>query len=128
MNVSDNIIHFYMRKHAQLFPTARLLLLRGTFPNMVYRSEAAQKQELQPVIHALLAHPESLTYAHLFSNSGAQQIGLLLRHWKDVSGGKKLPLRGMIFDSTPVSYIGSLGCSKPCAKAELGDWHVSEGV
>jgi len=50
---------------------------------------------------AMLSQPESPIFAHLFSNSGAQQIGLLLRHWKDVTGGKKLPLQGMICDSTP---------------------------
>lgn len=100
MNVSDNIIHFYLKKHEQLFPTARLLLLRGTIPNMVYRSEAAQKQDFQPVIQTLSSQPESPIYAHLFSNSGAQQIGLLLRYWHELKG-EKLPLRGMIFDSTP---------------------------
>ncbi|OCK73280.1 hypothetical protein K432DRAFT_365083 [Lepidopterella palustris CBS 459.81] len=101
MNAADRNILFYIQKYNTLFPTARILFLRGIVSNMVYRSETSQKHDLQPIIHVLLAEPQSPVFAHLFSNSGAQQIGLLLRTYKEATGGQILPLRGMIFDSTP---------------------------
>lgn len=103
MNAADRNVLFYIQKYNTLYPTARIILLRGMLSNMVYRSEREQKRDLQPTIHALLAESQSPIFAHLFSNSGAQQIGLLLRTYKEVTKGRILPLRGMIFDSTPAT-------------------------
>jgi Eukaryotic protein of unknown function (DUF829) len=100
MNASPRNISYYIRHYISLFPNARVLL-RDIMPNTVYSPESTQKRALQPILHALLAEPENPIFLHLFSNSGAQQTGLLLRAYKEATRGKVMPIRGMILDSTP---------------------------
>lgn len=73
---------------------------------MIYRPEATQIKDLTPVIHALLAESSSPVFAHLFSNAGAQQMGSLLRAFKQMTG-RRLELTGMVFDSCPA--LGTFG-------------------
>ncbi len=108
MNASPTHIDFYTTKYNTLFPSARLILIRGTISHMVYLSDQTQKVGLEPVITALRAEPTSPIFLHLFSNSGAQSASTLLRAWKENclgSGGDPkitmLPAKGIIFDSTP---------------------------
>jgi len=99
MNASSRNISFYASKHLSLNPSARIIILLGTVPNMIYRPNAAQMLDLQPAISAVLAAPESPVYIHLFSNSGAPQTALLLRAYK-AKTGRAMPLKGLIMDSS----------------------------
>ncbi|EPE30142.1 hypothetical protein GLAREA_12865 [Glarea lozoyensis ATCC 20868] len=101
MNAAPKNILFYVESYQRLFPTSRVFVLIGTVSNMVYRLESRQKISLQPVMHALLEETLGPLFLHAFSNSGAQQLGLLLRTYKEITGGKKLNVDGLILDSTP---------------------------
>ena len=106
MNASPSNIQFYVRKWRSLLPTARIFLSLGTVPNMVYVSSERQKRDLEIIISLLRAEPNSPLYAHLFSNAGAHSLCVLLRAFKETSTNKTtlLPLKGIIFDSTPSQW------------------------
>lgn len=104
MNASQAHIQFYFQKWAALMPTARIIVILGTVPNMVYTPISTQKRNLGSAISALRAEPDSPIYMHLFSNSGAQSASVLLRAFKGTSSAESeeiLPVKGILFDSTP---------------------------
>ena len=103
MNAAPIHIAFYVQNYKRLFPLARLILIRGTIPNMLYRPDSTQKRTLAPVLSALRAEPSSPIFLHLFSNSGAQSTSTLLRAYKESSPDHQvhLPIKAVFLDSTP---------------------------
>ncbi len=103
MNAAPSNIQFYFHKWRSLLPTARIILTLGTVPDMVYVPTKSQKRNLDSMLSLLRAEPESPLYAHLFSNAGSHSASVLLRAFKETSadGATFLPLKGIIFDSTP---------------------------
>ncbi|KAL9637713.1 MAG: hypothetical protein Q9164_002038 [Protoblastenia rupestris] len=103
MNAAPVHIAFYLQKHRSLFPSARLILVRGTVPNMVYLPANIQKRSLASVLSAIRAEPKSPIYLHLFSNSGAQSTSTLLQAYKESSPSRReqLPINAMFVDSAP---------------------------
>ncbi|TVY80963.1 hypothetical protein LSUE1_G002934 [Lachnellula suecica] len=100
MNASPRNIIFYVDQYRRYFPDARIFVLIGLPSNVIHRSEAAQRRSLEPVTKALCEGFSKL-FLHAFSNSGAQQTGLLLRTYQQVTNGKTLDVAGLIMDSTP---------------------------
>ena len=118
-------ISFYLQKHRDLFPTARIILIRGDPLVFGLQSLKTQNARIAPAITALKAEPQSPVVLHMFSNSGSHTASLLARAWRD--GGDKriannnekagkesmetslLPVRCMLLDSTP----------------SIGDWATS---
>lgn len=103
MNAAPVHIQFYFRKWTNLFPDARIIIVLGTIPDMLYRRDSTQKQNLGPLLSALRAEPDSPLYVHLFSNAGAHSAAMLLRAYKESSNNRNhvLPLRGLVLDSAP---------------------------
>lgn len=103
MNAAPSNIQFYFRKWRSTFPSARIFLTLGIIPNMVYVTTKKQKLNFESILSLLRAEPDSPHYAHLFSNAGTHSASVLLRAFKETSADEAtlLPLRGIIFDSTP---------------------------
>ena len=103
MNAAPTHIYFYCRKWLELLPDARLVVIQGTVPDIVYRTSRSQKRNVSSVLSALRAEPDSPLYMHLFSNAGANSAAHLLRAYRETSSewGDLLPLRGLVLDSTP---------------------------
>ena len=103
LNAASSNIQFYIRQWQSLLPTARIIVILGTMHSIVYASTHAQKRNLEPVLSVLRAEPASPLHAHLFSNAGAYNMSILLRAFKETSVDQisQLPLRSIIFDSTP---------------------------
>ena len=116
MNASAQYIATYTTGYINLDPSARIILVRNTVANFLYRSLARQKADLAPVVSALCARPDDAVFAHTFSNAGAQRLSVLAAMFRERTG-RMLPLRGMIFDSNP--SIGSASRAKPMLMYEL---------
>ena len=103
MNAAPAHIIYYFRNWHELLPDARIIIVQGTVPDIVYRTAATQKRGLGPVLSALRAEPNSPLYMHLFSNAGANSAAILSRAFKETStnGDVVLPLRGLLLDSAP---------------------------
>ncbi|KAL9131456.1 MAG: hypothetical protein Q9217_000604 [Psora testacea] len=111
MKAASTHIAFYLQKYRQMYPCARLMLIRGTVPNMTYLPNSMQKRNMAPIPSAIRANPASPTFLHLFSNSGAQSTCTLLRAYKETSAThrEQMPSKAMFFDSTPSSDTYSSG-------------------
>ena len=103
MNAAPAHVQFYIRGWTQVLPDARILVVLGTIPDMVYLTTITQKRNLGPVLSALRAEPGSPLYMHLFSNAGANSGAVLLRAFQESSANQKdiLPLKGIVLDSAP---------------------------
>ena len=108
MNAVPTHIAFYLQAYRKLYPTARLQLIRGTIPDMIYVSTSTQKRSLAPALSILRAEPDSAIFLHLFSNSGAHSAATLLRAYRDDCSMNRddktetiMPVKGLFLDSAP---------------------------
>ncbi|MCJ1253898.1 hypothetical protein MMC24_001712 [Lignoscripta atroalba] len=100
MGATSRNIATYVAGYVRLDPTARIILIRNSIPNMVYRAASVQQRDLRPVVEAICAEPDRPLLVHLFSNAGAQQTCVLAAAYRAATG-RLLPVQAMIFDSTP---------------------------
>ena len=70
---------------------------------MSYISASTQERNLAPIFTLMKEEPNSPVLLHLFSNAGAQSASMLLRAYQNspLTDLDRLPVKGMLFDSTP---------------------------
>jgi len=62
----------YTTGYGHLYPSARILVIKTTLPDVIYRSIASNQQRVTPALEILLAlPPNAKVLLHLFSNGGA---------------------------------------------------------
>lgn len=100
LNASPKNISTYISGYKRLDSTVRIVLIRTTLPNVIYRATASQKRNLRPVVDALCARPNDSVLVHVFSNAGAQQLCVLAALYRDTTG-RLLPVQAIVHDSSP---------------------------
>ncbi|KAK0638129.1 Transmembrane protein 53 [Lasiodiplodia hormozganensis] len=97
----------YVSGYQAIYPTARILVVRSTIKDMLFRTYPKRRSLLQSAIEAMATPAESSTSTepprillHVFSNGGASQTRVLLRAHLDLTG-KALPLHATVLDSCP---------------------------
>jgi hypothetical protein len=124
-DIAKYIIHYQT-----LYPHARILLLFNTLPNMLWRPDWVQMEDLQPAVWAIddfldshnskpnttvneadSKRREATVVFHIFSNGGAHMAVQLAQAYREnirmsspppkVTVVKQLPISALIFDSCP---------------------------
>ncbi len=94
----------YATAYTQLYPTARILLIACSLPDVIYRSAAVQQRRLAPAVAELrreaAASPRPRILVHLFSNGGARMACMLARAFR-AAAGARVPAAAMVLDSSP---------------------------
>lgn len=116
MNAPPKNISTYIAGYAHLDAKARMIVIRSTLPNMIYRPTKTQQLNLQPAVDAIHARPAEKVLIHTFSNAGAQQAGILAAAFLEATG-RIMPVEAMIVDSAPSR--ASMGRAKPMLFYEL---------
>ena len=105
MNARPVHIKKYIVGYQALFPTARIILIRSSTPDVTYRSTATLRGRIEPAVALIRAacaqdtsNPEILL--HAFSNGGSHQSITLLRNYLSATG-HKFPIHAKILDSCP---------------------------
>lgn len=119
--------HFskFLTHYLTQYPNARIILVISTKSDLLYRSNAALQQRLEPALQLILAdvdlHSNSSNknrlLAHAFSNGGAHALTNLLVAFHHQTG-KPMPLKTLILDSAPgraepISLNSALRMSMP---------------
>ncbi|KAK7705060.1 hypothetical protein SLS57_010257 [Botryosphaeria dothidea] len=133
----------YVSGYQAIYPSARILVVRSTIKDMLFRTYPKRRSRLQSAIEAMAIPRESdaalsststeppRILLHVFSNGGASQTRVLLRAHLDLTG-KALPLHATILDSCPGrgsvrrSYA-ALASSLPARPAALR-WLLSPAI
>lgn len=95
----------YTTTYQSLYPTASILILPTSIPDMVYRPYSTQRTNLLaciPIIQKHMQQPDHEILLHIFSNSGAHTACQLAHAYRSVTG-KGLQLGAMILDSAPAA-------------------------
>lgn len=100
----------YVSGYQAIYPAARILVVRSTIKDMLFRTYPNRRHRLQSAIEAMATPRESDVSStstepprillHVFSNGGASQTRVLLRAHLDLTA-KALPLHATVLDSCP---------------------------
>ena len=116
----------YISGYQVLYPDSRIVLVRNSVPDVLYRPSRTQRHWLNPAVDAIIAacstnqmkSPEILL--HIFSNGGCHSLLNLIAAYKKKTS-RSLPLHVKIFDSCPgrgtvKESINSVSASLPKAQ------------
>lgn len=90
----------FLTYYTHTYPDAHIVLVLSTAPDIFYRSYAAQKRDLEPVVKFLIADVDGRTLVHAVSNGGTNAFSNLLLAYKQ-STGQVLPVQAIVLDSAP---------------------------
>lgn len=101
MNGQPRPISKYTAKYQTLYPTAKILLITTTTPDVILRSTASMTKLHADALTILLALSKtSRILVHAFSNGGALTLSGLATDYKRETG-VALPMDTLVLDSTP---------------------------
>ncbi|KAL8685405.1 MAG: hypothetical protein Q9224_005831, partial [Gallowayella concinna] len=105
MSARPNHILKYVQSYRHRYPASRIIIVRSTPADLIYRRASTQQQRLAPAISAVLSSctdnfhkPQILL--HIFSNGGSQQARNLFFAHRAVTTSP-FPPHVTIFDSCP---------------------------
>ena len=101
MGAAPKHIAKYTVTYRQLFPTARIVLIRNELADF-FRTEATYRKFLTPAVGVVKEHVSAggQILVHSFSNGGGNQLVQFAKAW--VQGeGTPLPMRAQAMDSAP---------------------------
>ena len=101
MDASTRHIAKFTARYALLYPSARILLVRATPPDLTWRRGSTQLARLAPAVDALRADPDLHLLTHTFSNAGSHHMANIATAFRRATGGALLPAKAMIIDSSP---------------------------
>jgi hypothetical protein len=102
LNASAKHIDYYAKFYNKLWPGARIIVTTISTKQFVYESEATRRLEVEPVVSAILARPESeeWIHAHCLSNGGGKRLYNISGAYRAITG-KSMPVKSLIMDSAP---------------------------
>ncbi|KAJ5305958.1 hypothetical protein PENANT_c015G06281 [Penicillium antarcticum] len=102
MNAPPRALAKYVAEYRRMVPTARIIFVRSSSNDFMFRSSQSQRARMAPAVEAMrtFVAPENPVYMHMFSNGGLSNITGLLQAWNDIMG-TSLPISSMILDSAP---------------------------
>ena len=126
MNARPIHITKYIVGYQTLFPRSKILLIRSSTPDILYRSTATLRRRLKPALAVVQStcsqepsYPEILL--HAFSNGGSHQ-SINMLHYHLSSTGYTFPRHAKVLDSCPGSgnfYRSYLALSAPFDRQPL---------
>lgn len=96
----------YLSSYQTLYPTSRIIIVRSSPADLIWRSADAQRRRLDPAVSAILCHPNAAERSdpeillHLFSNGGCSQLLPLLDSYRQQMSNS-FPPHIKILDSCP---------------------------
>jgi Eukaryotic protein of unknown function (DUF829) len=102
MDASSKHIEYYIKKYVQLYPKARIILVRINLHQFLVQSETTRRAEVQEAVNALLAPPQEneRLFVHALSNGGGRRVYNIAGAY-GATTGKPLPAKAIIIDSAP---------------------------
>jgi hypothetical protein len=102
MNAPPRALAKYVIEYRQLVPSARIIFVRSSSNDFMFRSPQSQRACMAAAVEAMrsLVTPENPVYMHMFSNGGLFNATHLLQAWKEATGSP-MPISSMILDSAP---------------------------
>ncbi|PNS13840.1 phosphoenolpyruvate carboxykinase (ATP) [Sphaceloma murrayae] len=116
----------YIVGYKQLYPSARIVLMRSEFPDMVLNPKTAERNAMSAIKAALDGHEHEFSkhpskiLVHVWSNGGAFNFQGACKAWARETGTKFDP-QLLILDSTPGSdrFVGAYSKALNLMKAIL---------
>lgn len=93
-------IEKYTRLYMELFPEAKLILVRSGMADFFYRSEQTQRKLTEPAVKLLRETTDDTLLVHVMSNAGSKQWGTINKSYYQ-STGRTLSNAVTIIDSAP---------------------------
>ncbi|KAJ6008878.1 hypothetical protein N7499_001075 [Penicillium canescens] len=102
MNAPPRAMAKYVIEYRRLVPSARIIFVRSSSNDFMFRSSQSQRARMVPAVEAMrnFVTPENPVYMQMFSNGGLSNTTHLLQAWKEATG-TPLPILAMVLDSAP---------------------------
>jgi len=101
MDATPRHISKYTAGYEELYPSARILTITTTTIDTGFRSEAANRKRIAPIMEIFYTlPPNAKVLLHFFSNGGAIVSAVIAKAYRE-KVGKTLPVTASIMDSGP---------------------------